>query len=206
MPGFILRHLMHRIMDGVQIQLLSALGQRHLALGGATLGLHTHLQVLLGAVGHNLAQQLRKLGRMLRLLIGGLFPVQADLRIALAVRHARHGQVHTNLGALAGKVGAQPLQDLLIHAGGHAHHMLSRPAALGLLLSELIRTSPADGADLRRFLAGIHITTHAANELFHTVLPPLIKFNFLDQLFFHWPWPAHRPGKDRRSGYPAAAR
>ena len=49
-------------MDGVQVQFLGLLGQVHLAGAGAALGVNTHLQVLLGAVGQDLAQQFCKLG------------------------------------------------------------------------------------------------------------------------------------------------
>ena len=58
--GFLLCHLLDGIVAGVQIQLLSLLGQIPLACAGTALGLGTHHQVLLGAVGHDLAQQLCK--------------------------------------------------------------------------------------------------------------------------------------------------
>ena len=60
---------MHGVVDGVQVVLLGQLGQLELAQGGAVLGLDPHLQVLLGGVGHHLAQQLCELGGVLGLLI-----------------------------------------------------------------------------------------------------------------------------------------
>ena len=62
----------------------------------------------------SLAQQLRELRGVLRLFKGCLFPVQADLGIALAVRDARHAQVHAHLGALAVEVRLELLEDVLL--------------------------------------------------------------------------------------------
>ena len=83
--GFVAGHFVHGVMDGVQVQGLGALGQVGLAGGGAVLGLHAHLQVLLGAVGQHLAQQLGELGGVLGLFKRGGLPVFADLGIALAI-------------------------------------------------------------------------------------------------------------------------
>ena len=80
MAGLVPGHLVDGVMDGVQIVLLGQLGQLELAQGGAVLGLDPHLQVLLGGVGHDLAQQLGELGGVLGLLIGGLLPVQAEAK------------------------------------------------------------------------------------------------------------------------------
>ena len=85
--GLVAGHFMNGIMDGIEPQLLGLFGQLELAGGSAVLGVHPHLQVLLGAVGQHLAQQLGELGGVLGLLIGGLLPVQADLGITLAVGH-----------------------------------------------------------------------------------------------------------------------
>ena len=52
------RQLVNGVVDGIQIQGLCLLGQIHLACTCAALGLGTHHQVLLGAVGDNFAQQL----------------------------------------------------------------------------------------------------------------------------------------------------
>ena len=67
--GLVLAHLMHGVMDGVQVELLGQRGQLLLAGGRAPLGLSAQLKVLLGRGGHNLTQQLGELGGML-----GLFP------------------------------------------------------------------------------------------------------------------------------------
>jgi hypothetical protein len=111
--GLVAGHLMDGVVDGVQIELLGSLGQGDLASGGAVLGLYAHLQVLLGGVGDDLAQHLGKLRSMLGLFKTGLVVVVADFGITLAVCHAGHGQIHADLGALAGEVGAQAFLDVL---------------------------------------------------------------------------------------------
>ena len=68
MTGLVAGHLMDGVVDGVQVQLLGLLGQLELTQGSAVLGVHTHLQVLLGGVGQDLAQQLSKLGGVLGLV------------------------------------------------------------------------------------------------------------------------------------------
>ena len=53
--GFVAGHFMDGVVDGVEVQLLGLLGQIHLAGTGTALGVNAHLQVLLGAVGQDLA-------------------------------------------------------------------------------------------------------------------------------------------------------
>ena len=167
MAGFVAGHLVDGVVDGVQVECLGALGQVGLAGGGAVLGLDPHLQVLFGGVGDDLTQKLGELGSVLRLFVGGLFPVQADLGIALPVGHTGHGQVHANLGALAVEVGAQILHDVLGSTLGHAHHVLSGPTHLGALLHELAAGGLALGTFLRGLVAFMDITANAANILAH---------------------------------------
>ena len=62
MAGLVLRHLMDGVVDGVEVQLLGLLGQIHLPAQAPHSASNAHLQVLLGAVGQDLAQQLGKLG------------------------------------------------------------------------------------------------------------------------------------------------
>ena len=62
MASLVLCHLMDGIVDCIQVQGLCLLGQVHLAGACAALSLSTHHQVLLGAVGDDLAQQLGETG------------------------------------------------------------------------------------------------------------------------------------------------
>lgn len=71
---------------------------------------------------------------MLGLLVGSLLSMPGHLGIALAMGDASHGQVHTDLRALALKVGAQVGNDVLgdaLHLGD-AHDVLGSPLELAL--------------------------------------------------------------------------
>ena len=167
-------------MDRVEIVLLGQLCELELAVGRAVLGVNAHLEVLLRAVGDDLAEELGELRGVLGFLVRGLLPVQADLRVALAVRHARHGQIHTDLGALALEVGSQTVDDLLLHVGrnvraerlAHADDVLGSPGLLSLLLDELGAVNMAHRALDRRLLAFVNVTTDTANPFFHSQIPP----------------------------------
>ena len=63
MARLVASHLMHGVMDRVKVHLLGHLRQLELAVGRAVLGIHAQLEVLLGGVGHDLAQQLGELAR-----------------------------------------------------------------------------------------------------------------------------------------------
>ena len=147
MAGFVAGHLMDGVVDGVQTQLFGLLGQLGLAGGSAVLCVNAHGQILLGGVGDHFAQQLSELGGVLCLLIGGLFPVQADFGIALPVSHTGHGQIHTHFGALALKVGAQAFLDLLGNIGSDANYVFGSPGAGVFHLLELFTGDLALGAD-----------------------------------------------------------
>ena len=175
--GLVASHLVHGVVDGIEASGLGALGKIGLAGGGAVLGLNAHLEVLLGGVGHDLAQELGELGGMLGLLVGSLLPVQADLGIALAMSDASHGQVHTDLGALALKVGAQVGNDVLgdaLHLGD-AHDVLGSPLELALLLLQEARAGNAalGALEILGQLVAVelfHITANGANKLHDSIL------------------------------------
>ena len=165
MAGLVLRHLMDGVVDGVEVQLLGLLGQIHLAGAGTALGVNAHLQVLLGAVGQDLAQQLGKLGGMLGLLKCVALPGLGDLGIALAVSDTAHGQIHADLATLAVEVLAQTLLDLLGNVLGDADDMLGDVGVV-LLLNELGCRGLADRAELGDGTL-CDITTNGANILSH---------------------------------------
>lgn len=175
--GLVAGHLVHGVVDGIEASGLGALGKIGLAGGGAVLGLNAHLEVLLGGVGHDLAQELSKLGGVLGLLVSSLLPVQADLGIALAMSDASHGQVHTDLRALALEVGAQVGNDVLgdtLHLGD-AHDVLGSPLELPLLLLQETRTGNAalGALEVLGQLVAVelfHITANGANKLHDSIL------------------------------------
>ena len=192
MTGLVAGHFMNGIMDGIEPQLLGLFGQLELAGGSAVLGVHPHLQVLLGAVGQHLAQQLGELGGVLGLLIGGLLPVQADLRIALTVSDPSHAEIHTHLAALAVEVGHQLIENILLVLFGDigvvlhgigidAKLVLGSQLDLALHLVECV-LCVADGAFHRRFRTLIDITANLADPLLHNCI--LLKsFDFPKLLF-----------------------
>ncbi len=169
MTSFILRHLMDGVVDGVQIQSLCLLGQIHLASAGTALGLGTHHQVLLGAVGDDLTQQLGEAGCVVGFLVGVALVSLSDLGVALALSHTGHCQIHADLAALTLEVCAQTVHDLLGDALSlaDADDMLGHIGVAGLL-HECGSGSLADGALLRDG-AFSDITTNGANVLFHTI-------------------------------------
>ena len=58
--GFVFAHLMYRVMDGVEVELLSERGEVFLASASAVLGIDAHLEVLLRGVGEDFAEELCK--------------------------------------------------------------------------------------------------------------------------------------------------
>ena len=159
-------------MDGIQIQRLSLLGQIHLAGAGTALGLGTHHQVLLGAVGHDLAQQLCKAGCVVSFFVSIALVGLGDLGVALTLCHASHSQIHTDLAALALEVSAQTINDLLRHALclADANNVLGNIGVAGLL-HKSGSGSLANGA-LSGDLTLSDITTNGANVFLHKNLPP----------------------------------
>ena len=187
MTGLILCHLVDGVVDSVEVQSLSLLGQVHLAGAGTALGLCTHHQVLLGAVGDDLAQQLGETGSMICLLVGIALVSLGDLGVALTLSHASHCQVHTDLAALALEVGAQTIDDLLRNALSlaDAHNVLGDVGVAGLL-DECGSGSLADRALLGDG-AFSDVATDGANVLLHKIYPPFGLFFFKGLLWYSRP-------------------
>ena len=99
MTGLVASHFVDGVVDGVETQLLGALGQGGLAGGGAVLGLHPHLQVLPGGVGDDLAQQLRELGGVLGLFKARLHPVFTEVGMYLAMARVAYREGYPEIGA-----------------------------------------------------------------------------------------------------------
>ena len=120
---------------------------------------------------------------MLSLFEGGLFPVQANLGIALAVCDASHAQVHAHLGALAVEIGLQLIEDellvlvgdglVVLHGFGvDAIFVLSGERLLTFELLERACRSVAYGAFRGRLGAFVDVTAYAADPFgFHIHYP-----------------------------------
>ena len=105
---------------------------------------------------------------MLCLFVSGLFPVSAYFRVALSVSDSCHCEIHTYLGALAGEVGAETLEDLIGSALSDADGMLCRPDHV-VFLDEL---ELGRGSAALRTLSGslvtlMNVTTDSADVLCH---------------------------------------
>ena len=209
MAGLVASHFVHGVVDGVEIVLLRELRELKLAGGRAVLGVNAHFEILLRGRGHDLAEELGELRGVLGLFQTGLFPVHADLRIALAVRNARHGQIHADLAALALKVGAQTGDDLFLHLGGNirAEHLadaddvLRRPGLLLRLQRELAAGDMAHRALRRGRIAFMNVTANRANPLFHNKI--LHQINFSLCCFYYRP--LRSSGRCRKMSEPRSA-
>ncbi len=94
--GFVFAHLMYRVMDGVEVELLSERGEVFLASASAVLGIDAHLEVLLRGVGEDFAEELCEFRCMLSFLECIALESLSDFRIAFAVCLAAHGEVHAD--------------------------------------------------------------------------------------------------------------
>ena len=87
-----------------------------------------------------------------------------------------HGQVHAYLGAFAGEVGAQAVDDLCLHILGDVSsedladtdNVLGSPGHFFLLLGESGPGHLALGAEFRGSIPLMYVTTYRANPLFHS--------------------------------------
>ena len=109
---------------------------------------------------------------MICLLVSIALVSLGDLGVALTLCHTSHGQVHANLAALALKVCAQAIHDLLRNTLSLADtdHMLGH-IGIASLLNKSGSGSLADGA-LSGDLTLSNITTNGANIFFHKNRPP----------------------------------
>ena len=179
MASFVLGHFMHGVMDGVIAQLLGALSQSQLAGGGAALRRDADGKVFLGGGGNNFAQQLGKLCCVLRLFKGDALVSFSNLGEAFAIRLTAHRQVHTDLGALAGEVLAQTLDDFGIQTLGNADAMLVRPLDLVFFQQiELGRRCVAVRAELRSLIARMNVTANRTYPLHFHYLRNVYSFSF----------------------------
>lgn len=94
--GFVFAHLVHRVVDGVEVELLSERGEVFLASASAVLGIDAHLEVLLRGVGEDFAEELCEFRCMLSFLECIALESLSDFRIAFAVCLAAHGEVHAD--------------------------------------------------------------------------------------------------------------
>ena len=119
----VLSHLMHGVVDGVEVLFLGVLGDTHLVGVGTGLGVHTLLKVGL-RIPYHVAEKFGEFGCMFSLFPCVTLESLGDLGIALAVSLTGHGQIHAYLGAFTVEVGVEVLDHLLVGTLGYAYGML----------------------------------------------------------------------------------
>ena len=170
---FVLRHLVHGVVNGVIAELFGAFGELELAGAGARFRRDPHFEVLFGGIGHNFAQQFGEFGGVICLFIGISLVGFGDFGIALALGDARHRKVHADFGTFAHEVVLQTLHDLGVFHNAVAHVMLTRK--LGRTLAIL------DGNKFGRLANGANFDIVgydlAANSTsFHSIRSPFFWF------------------------------
>ena len=113
MAGLVAGHLVHGVMDRVEIVLLGQLCELELAVGRAVLGVDTHLKILLRAVGDDLTEELGELRSVLGFLVRG--PGWAYTR-----RAELEGNVASGSAVSSGADGVEVDPALAEHRGGRA--------------------------------------------------------------------------------------
>jgi hypothetical protein len=162
-------HLMNAVVKCIKVVSLGNLGSLKLLSGSSLLSSHTHLHIGLGVVQDGLAKELSIAGSMTGLFHGIMLEGTCNLGIALAVSLTSHGQVHTDLTALALEGVAAVLQQFGRYAlfEGDAQLMLSGKLGCSILSEflELIGACATDGALSWCFLTFIDVTADGTNKL-----------------------------------------
>ena len=158
---------MNCVMDCIQVCSLCSLCQVGLAGSCAVLCSNSQLQVLLGAVGNNIAQQLCKLCCVLCFFVSSLLIVHANFRIAFSVSHSCHCQIHTNLGTFTFEVRFQICQDIFAYALCNANYVLSCPAHFVILFCKLIAANVAYRTFFRRLISLVNVSAYLTYPFTH---------------------------------------
>ena len=168
--SLVLGHLVNGVVDGIPALGLGILGNAELVLASASLGVHAFLKVGLG-VPNNVAEKFSKLGSMLSLFPSIATEGISHLGIALAIGLTAHGQILTDLGALALPMCIQVLDHLLIHAIllGDADDVFLYELESALLFNKLLELRSGYAtlwATLGWCWTLMNITTNGANPFF----------------------------------------
>ena len=103
MARLVLCHLVYSVVDSVEVELLSHLGDVELSCTCTFFSFHASLHICLSVPDH-VAEELSELGSVLCLLKGVALEGFSHFGITLAVSLAAHGEVHTHLSTLTSEV------------------------------------------------------------------------------------------------------
>ena len=120
---FVLRHFVNGVVNGVVAELFRPLGDRQFAFAGARFRRNPQLQILFRGIGDAFAEQLRKLGCVLRFLIRIALVSLRDFGIAFPLSYASHREIHAHFGAFAFKIGAETGNNLFVQTFGNTYFM-----------------------------------------------------------------------------------
>ena len=155
-------------MDGVITKFLGASGEFELASASARFSFSAHLEVGFGVGSDDFAEEFSELGGMFSFFESVTLIGFRDFRIAFAFSLTAHRKVHTNFGALSGKVFAKTFDDFSVFNFAVADRVnggVTGRGGFGLFLefgsrSSTLRTLSRSG------VAFINVTTNFADELF----------------------------------------
>jgi len=159
----VLSHLMHGVVDSIEVESLSLLGNFHLTCAGTSLGFHALLEVCLG-VPNTFANQFGETAGVVSLFESITLESFSDFGIALAVGLAAHGQIHAYLGAFAFEVGLQAFPYFGITTLGNADLMFGYELQITVLfqLFELASGNFALRAAFRGFGTFVDVSANCA--------------------------------------------
>lgn len=180
--SLVLCHFVYGVVDSIPTLLLSVLGNAELVLASTSLCAHTLLEVCFG-VPYYVAEQLSKLGSVLCLFPCVTLESVSYLWVTLTVSLTAHGQIHTNLCALAIEVSVEVLYHFFVNAVflGYTDNMLLNELEWTVVILKLLelRCWYATLRALCRSLCSfIDETANGADKfLFHNVLVFLVRLN-----------------------------
>ena len=131
MTGFILGHFVNGIVNGVEIELLSPLGDGKLTFACACLSSCTQFKILFCGGRYNFAEKFSKFCCMFCLFIGITLESFCNFGISFALCNPCHCKVHAYFGAFTGEVSMKAVHNFFIIANAVAYNMLA--SKLGLI-------------------------------------------------------------------------
>ena len=125
MASFVFCHFVNGIVNGVEVELLSPLGDCKLAFACACFGSLAQFEVLLGGRRNYLAEKFCKLCCMFCFFICITLESFGYFGITFALCNPGHCKIHAYFGAFAGEVSVKSVHNLLVVANAVADNVLA---------------------------------------------------------------------------------
>ena len=175
MTCLILAHLMNRVMNCIEVELLGQRCDTFFVLAGSGFGIHTFENIGLG-VPNDFAQQFGEFGCMFSLFPCIAFECICNFGITFTIGLTAHCQIHTNFGALSHKVILQTLKNLGINTFGNAYNMFVNKLQIAFLfydLYEFVSTYLTHRTLCGRSITLMYVSANSTSPLFHSCNPVL---------------------------------